>query len=202
MSFFLTNSKPARRSSFNFEVNSHGNSKLKNVHLSILHKPLKGFKAKSVPSSNALDIPDNFLDVEVSACKPHFFYFHYLQDNEKDEGWGCAYRSLQTLFSWFLLQGLTSKAVPSILEIQKILVAMGDKEKSFIQSREWIGAFEVSFVIQKQLGFACNIQHISSGAQVSSLLPVFENHFRTVGSPIMIGGGVLAYTLLGLLFVI
>ena len=74
---------------------------------------------------------------------------------------------------------------------------MGDKEKKFIGSREWIGAFEVSYVIQKQLGYACNIQHISSGAQVSSLLPIFEQHFKQVGTPIMIGGGVLAYTLLG-----
>ena len=79
---------------------------------------------------------------------------------------------------------------------------MGDKEKKFINSSDWIGAFEVSFVIQKQLGFACNIHQVSSGAQVISLLPIFEHHFKQVGSPIMIGGGVLAYTLLGKLFLV
>ena len=75
---------------------------------------------------------------------------------------------------------------------------MGDKQPKFQGSKEWIGAFEVSFVIQKQLGYACNIQHISSGAQVLTLLPVFKQHFDRIGTPIMIGGGVLAYTLIGI----
>ncbi len=43
--------------------------------------------------------------------KGRYAYFHYLQDGMSDTGWGCAYRSLQTLWSWFLLQGYTDKPV-------------------------------------------------------------------------------------------
>ena len=36
------------------------------------------------------------------------------------QGWGCAYRSLQTIWSWFNLQGYTDKPVPSHVDIQKV----------------------------------------------------------------------------------
>lgn len=68
----------------------------------------------------------------ISSVKGDYIYFHYLQDNFKDDGWGCAYRSLQTLHSWFLLQGYTKTPVPSIPEIQRLLVKMGDKPPAFI----------------------------------------------------------------------
>jgi hypothetical protein len=37
-------------------------------------------------------------------------------------------------------------------EIQQVLVEIGDKDPSFIGSREWIGAIELSFVLDKLLG--------------------------------------------------
>lgn len=39
-------------------------------------------------------------------------YYHYMQDKFNDAGWGCAYRSLQTIVSWFRRQHYTSKPVP------------------------------------------------------------------------------------------
>lgn len=39
-------------------------------------------------------------------------YYHYMQDKFNDAGWGCAYRSLQTIVSWFRLQHFTTKPVP------------------------------------------------------------------------------------------
>lgn len=39
-------------------------------------------------------------------------YHHYMQDKFNDAGWGCAYRSLQTIVSWFRRQHYTSKPVP------------------------------------------------------------------------------------------
>jgi len=38
---------------------------------------------------------------EVSAVQGMYSYHHYRQDHIDDSGWGCAYRSLQTLVSWF-----------------------------------------------------------------------------------------------------
>jgi len=68
------------------------------------------------------------------------------------QGWGGAYRSLQTLWSWFLLQGFTEKKVPTHRDMQMALVEVGDKEKPFVGSREWIGSFEVSTVLNQLLG--------------------------------------------------
>lgn len=59
---------------------------------------------------------------------------------------------MQTLWSWFLLQGYTEKKVPTHRDIQAALVQVGDKEKPFVGSREWIGSFEVSTVLNHLLG--------------------------------------------------
>lgn len=40
-------------------------------------------------------------DGEVSLVQGLYAYHHYMQDNFDDNGWGCAYRSLQTICSWF-----------------------------------------------------------------------------------------------------
>ena len=61
--------------------------------------------------------------------KGNYIYFHYMQDNFNDNGWGCAYRSFQTIFSWFKLNGYTEKPVPTHKDIQQALVSIGDKPK-------------------------------------------------------------------------
>jgi hypothetical protein len=43
-----------------------------------------------------------------------------MQDNFDDNMWGCAYRSLQTVCSWFILQGYTTKPVPTHSQIQQV----------------------------------------------------------------------------------
>ena len=50
----------------------------------------------------------------------HYAYYHYMQDNFDDNMWGCAYRSLQTLCSWFILQGYTTKPIPTHRQIQQV----------------------------------------------------------------------------------
>jgi hypothetical protein len=131
--------------------------------------------------------------------KGDYEYYHYSQDSENDKGWGCAYRSLQTLFSWFLVNGLGHKGVkvPSISEIQKTLVTVGDKEPKFVGSSDWIGAFEVSIILNELLGVESQIIYVSSGADLTSKGRELAYHFETNGSPVMIGGGVYAYTILG-----
>ncbi|CAH2064868.1 unnamed protein product [Thlaspi arvense] len=133
----------------------------------------------------------------ASLIQGSYEYHHYLQDGFDDSGWGCAYRSLQTIISWFRLQHYTSISVPSHREIQQTLVEIGDKDPSFIGSREWIGAIELSFVLDKLLGVSCKIMNFRSGSELPEKCRELAMHFETQGTPIMIGGGVLAYTLLG-----
>ena len=129
---------------------------------------------------------------------PNYVYFHYNQDNFKDDGWGCAYRSLQTIISWFVLNGQAKVEVPSIPQIQKMLVEMGDKPANFVGSSEWIGSTEVSYIIQKLIGVDSQIMFFQSGLEIPNYLPALQQHFETRKTPIMIGGSVLAYTLLGI----
>ncbi|KAH0688239.1 hypothetical protein KY284_018792 [Solanum tuberosum] len=154
-----------------------GSSFLKDVHLTIPSSGVSGGVASLVQGS--------------------YQYYHYLHEGLDDSGWGCAYRSLQTIISWFKLQNYTSIDVPSHREIQQALVEIGDKDPSFIGSREWIGAIELSFVLDKLIGASCKIINVRSGTELPEKCRELALHFENQGTPIMIGGGVLAYTLLG-----
>lgn len=134
---------------------------------------------------------------QASLVKGMYNYHHYMQDRFDDNGWGCAYRSLQTIVSWFRLQGYTEVNVPSHKQIQECLVKIGDKPASFAGSRKWIGSTEVSFVLETMLGVTCKILTASTGEEVGSLGSELSFHFQTHGTPIMIGGGVLAHTIIG-----
>jgi len=134
---------------------------------------------------------------ETEIISGHYEYRHYMQEDFNDDGWGCAYRSLQTIVSWFRLQGFTASNVPSHREIQECLVSLGDKPPSFVGSRQWIGSTEVSFVLEALLGISCRIIALHSGDEMASRVSELLSHFKIHGTPVMIGGGVLAHTLIG-----
>ncbi|XP_063374633.1 probable Ufm1-specific protease 2 [Cydia amplana] len=133
----------------------------------------------------------------AALVRGRYGYHHYMQDGCDDDGWGCAYRSMQTIFSWFRYQGYTTVEVPSHREIQQCLVDIGDKPSSFVGSKQWIGSTEVSFCLETLLGVQSRIIFANTGAELQSYTPELLHHFQRHGSPIMIGGGVLAHTILG-----
>ncbi|CAL1539360.1 unnamed protein product [Lymnaea stagnalis] len=137
---------------------------------------------------------------KISLVDGYYSYHHYMQDRFDDDKWGCAYRSLQTLCSWFKYQGYTDKHIPSHKEIQQALVDIGDKEKKFVGSRQWIGSFEVSYVLDHLLGVTSKFITVNAGSELSSIGQELANHFETQGTPVMIGGGVLAHTILGVAY--
>eukprot|EP00892_Ulva_mutabilis_P008079 jgi/Ulvmu1/5643/UM231_0006.1 len=124
-------------------------------------------------------------------------YYHYGHGGVSDRGWGCAYRSLQTLWSWFWHRRLTDDPPPTHRKVQLCLAKMGDKPASFVGSKQWIGAVELGLVLQERLGASYRILSVRSGRDVPGLAGELVEHFQTHGAPVMIGGGVLAYTLLG-----
>ncbi|XP_049296786.1 ufm1-specific protease 2 [Anopheles funestus] len=126
-----------------------------------------------------------------------YTYHHYLQDDFDDKGWGCAYRSLQTLVSWFNLQGYSTGKIPTHNDIQSCLVRVGDKQRNFIGSRQWIGSTEVSICLNDMLGIDSRIMFVTHGSELASRGMELLQHFQQEGTPIMIGGGVLAHTILG-----
>ena len=134
---------------------------------------------------------------KVALVEGVYTYHHYMQDNFDDDGWGCAYRSLQTIISWFRQQGYTETEVPSHRDIQKCLVDIGDKESKFIGSKQWIGSTEVGFVLETACGVQSRFVSVSQGSDLSSKARELMVHFSTQGTPVMIGGGVYAHTILG-----
>ena len=136
-------------------------------------------------------------DGEVSVVKGTYNYHHYMQDNFDDNKWGCAYRSLQSLVSWFRLQGYTDKKVPTHREIQQCLVDIGDKPSKFVGSTQWIGSTEVGFVLDNLFGITSKFIFVNSGDDLINKGRELSHHFQTQGTPIMIGGGVLAHTIIG-----
>ncbi|XP_029041423.2 ufm1-specific protease 1 isoform X2 [Osmia bicornis bicornis] len=115
-------------------------------------------------------------------------YWHYGCDGFNDKGWGCGYRTLQTICSWIIMNRKLDQSVPNIRRIQEILVKLEDKEESFIGSREWIGSFEVCLVLDHLYEVLSKIIHVPSGRTLSEQIPVIREHLEKFGSPIMMGG--------------
>ncbi|XP_077984878.1 ufm1-specific protease 2-like isoform X2 [Glandiceps talaboti] len=106
-------------------------------------------------------------------------------------GWGCAYRTLQTICSWIRHQDVKHSKLqqePTLQEIQEALVAMGDKSASFIGSKDWIGSVELGLCVDYFHDVPCKIIHIKSGDEISSKIPELLQHFQSIGAPIMMGG--------------
>lgn len=134
-------------------------------------------------------------------------YYHYKCDGFDDIGWGCGYRTAQTICSWLRAQLLAERdtdkvaQVPSILEIQKILAECGDKPTSFVGSKEWIGSFEVMIVIDSLYNVPCRILHCNTmNSDLCQNQEAIRDHFEQFGGPIMMGGdmdaaskGILGY---------
>ncbi|XP_063830751.1 probable Ufm1-specific protease 1 [Ostrinia nubilalis] len=127
---------------------------------------------------------------KVYLVSGNYEYYHYLCDGFDDRGWGCGYRTLQTICSWINFNYKENGEVPSIHQIQEILVGLEDKPKSFLRSRQWIGSFEVCLVIDKLYDVPCKIVHVNKGEDLKTIVNTLVTHFEQLGSPIMMGGDI------------
>jgi Ufm1-specific protease 2 len=101
-------------------------------------------------------------------AKGLYEYYHYGDQSFNDHGWGCAYRSLQTLLSWLNLQGhLRLPRMLTIPQIQALIdrINLGSREK-LRDSKEWIGATEVAWVVKHLTNYDCRILHVSDGKKI------------------------------------
>ncbi|CAI5727947.1 unnamed protein product [Hyaloperonospora brassicae] len=137
---------------------------------------------------------------QVALVDGFYGYYHYLQQSLNDKGWGCAYRSLQTLASWLFIQHYTQQRFLSHEHIQSVLVKMGDKPARFKGSTEWIGSVEVGYVLDELFGVTFRSLSVSSGTQLPDVARELLWHFESQGTPVMMGGGQLAFTLLGVIY--
>ncbi|CAO2630051.1 Ufm1-specific protease 1, partial [Lemmus lemmus] len=115
----------------------------------------------------------------------HYLYYHYGCDGLDDRGWGCGYRTLQTLCSWPEGQ---SSGVPGLAAIQAALEDMGDKPPGFRDSRDWIGCVEASLCLEHFGGLQGRLCHVPRGAGLLGELERLYSHFMEGGGPVMVGG--------------
>ena len=59
---------------------------------------------------------------------------------------------------------------------------------------------EVGYCLDHLLGVTSRFMSVSSGGELTSKARELVEHFKTEGTPVMIGGGVLAHTILGVAF--
>ncbi|XP_056156698.1 inactive Ufm1-specific protease 1 [Lampris incognitus] len=132
--------------------------------------------------------------LRFSSINGEYLYFHYGCDGQDDRGWGCGYRTVQTIASWLCHNWSPAKGQckppPSLPEIQQALVSMGDKSASFSHSREWIGTFEASLALDYFYDLPCKVVHVRGGGAELEQVAVEElhQHFQRHGSPVMMGG--------------
>lgn len=160
-------------------------------------KELSEFPLKNVHVGQWMR-PHGVAGADVHLVKGDYEYYHYRMDGYDDKGWGCAYRSLQTITSWFRLnQYMKPVEPPTHREIQSVLVSIGDKPASFVGTKDWIGSQEVGYCLQEYTGNESRFIFCNKGSQIADKARELSRHFDEQGTPIMIGGGNLAFTLLG-----
>ncbi|XP_015346191.2 inactive Ufm1-specific protease 1, partial [Marmota marmota marmota] len=115
----------------------------------------------------------------------HYLYYHYGCDGLDDRGWGCGYRTLQTLCSW--PEGQTT-GVPGLVAMQAALEDMGDKPPGFRGSQSWIGCVEASLCLAHFGGPQGRLCHVPRGAGLQGELERLYSHFTSGGGPVMVGG--------------
>ena len=59
----------------------------------------------------------------------------------------------------------------------------GDKPRSFVGSRNWIGAIELGYVLDARLGVMCKVLTVASGADMPSKARELAHHFDTQACP-------------------
>jgi hypothetical protein len=127
-----------------------------------------------------------------------YHYYHYNVDGYEDAGWGCAYRVIQTMISWFLD---VIGDIPRIEEMQRILKRIDFAHATIeIGSKQWIGCIEASEILGEVSDgrISCRILHAQNLDDLESIIfNEIRNHLVDVGSPVMIGAGNYAFTIIG-----
>jgi len=152
-------------------------------------------KADLVPKIEVSDLPTPSCQKSESflTAGPFFHYFHYgVAGSQDDRGWGCGYRTLQTICSYINCKKNGSTDAPDLWSIQNTLVELKDKPDRFAGSRDWIGTFEAFLVIDHLFDVPCKILHANSapcGENLKSVFPQIVDHFRNgPACPAMMGG--------------
>ncbi|XP_078413585.1 ufm1-specific protease 2-like [Cetorhinus maximus] len=108
---------------------------------------------KYIPAPN----PDEF---KVSLVHGSYTFYHCVQDNASDYGWGAPYRCLQVVISWFNFQGYIDKPVPTVAEF---LIKINEEFVNDVVAKEWLKANEMVALLN-----FCDVSSITSDVRRKS----------------------------------
>ncbi|UKJ89968.2 hypothetical protein MACJ_003225 [Theileria orientalis] len=129
----------------------------------------------------------------------NYQYYHYTQCGTNDTGWGCCYRSIQLVCSWYLLRFCTPKLVPSHSVIQQVLKDNDLSHKDLkIGSSTWIGTVESGYFLNWYLGYTYKTLYLNDVSEFRNYNMVIADHLKNEGSPVIVGAGAYAYVILGI----
>eukprot|EP01024_Parvocaulis_polyphysoides_P020132 TRINITY_DN1927_c1_g1_i1.p1 TRINITY_DN1927_c1_g1~~TRINITY_DN1927_c1_g1_i1.p1 ORF type:complete len:214 (-),score=21.26 TRINITY_DN1927_c1_g1_i1:351-992(-) len=133
---------------------------------------------------------------ELETVKGKFEFYHFGELAVDDRGWGCAYRSLQTVCSWLHQQGLVAEgnSAPTHQQIEQVLLKTVDGYKG---APQWIGSWELFMYLDVTYNISSKILNSNSVQELISKFYDLHDHFRKGGSPIMSGAGSQANIILG-----
>ncbi|CAD98638.1 SPAC25H1.04/CG16979-cterm -like; cysteine protease [Cryptosporidium parvum Iowa II] len=135
----------------------------------------------------------------IYQCYGDFYYYHYNHDNFKDIGWGCTYRSLQMVFSWYLINNYTNKHILTIPEIQDFLRKNDPTHSNLeIGSKIWIGTVEASYLLMMYLGISCKLKYFYDIEEFLKDYNTISDHFQNVSTPIILSIGDYSYLLVAI----
>lgn len=99
----LNLTKPCFRRGNAIKFNTQANEVLINPHQALLNKSIYLYTLKFIIFKYICFNIFHLLDIigKLSIVNGLYSYHHYMQENFDDNGWGCAYRSLQTIISWY-----------------------------------------------------------------------------------------------------
>ena len=106
-------------------------------------------------------------------------YYHYGLGH-CDHGWGCGYRTVQTILSW-----LSAEPAPTISALQDIL----ERAHACPGERGWIGVPDAVIILDELHGCQAKIISLASGAEAGAHLLELAAHFDAGGGPVAVGGG-------------
>jgi len=152
--------------------------------------------------------PDQVDASKIHLVRGRFDYYHYGMQNLDDRGWGCAYRSLQMMLSYFHYNGYsvvespskatdaTQELVPNVIEVQKRLKEMNVMDTNFQPPcKQWIGSQEISWILSDRYDVDCRF--IRAHGDYEDAFTQIEEHLVGANTPVVACGANLALVIAG-----
>ncbi|XP_055486460.1 ufm1-specific protease 2-like [Leucoraja erinacea] len=124
----------------------------------------------------------------------YYTYHHILEDHHNDIAWGSPFHCLKCVINWFRIQGYVSKPLPSVGDLQKILLYA--PHEIIVESIEWIGSHEITGLLS-YFGISADTMHVQKTPGNFLDQRKIAKHFIEHGTPVIISSQPQSYVLLG-----